>query len=424
MVLRGTLSKSGQLLEQTHNLFLRWFGDGYDLQALDAVLAAAAAERLGGDPCWLLVISGSGAAKTETIVPLAGAGATVVSTVTGEAALLSGTPEKERAAGATGGLLRKFRPGGILVIKDVTSILSMNRDARAAVLAALREVYDGRWDRNIGADGGKTLTWTGRIVVVGACTTAWDSAHSVISVMGDRFVLVRFDSRENRHAAGLQALKNVNREAEMRSELTNAVGRLLDVVDTSTSATSLTDAEMLELLELADVVTLARTAVERDYQGDVLQAHAPEMPTRFAKQLAQLARGGLALGMSRDDALKVAVRCAGDTMPPMRLKVLLDVSDNARSLTKDVVKRVQLPRKTVDRLLQELHLLGLLEVDEEPYGNSTRWRYSLADPERKAALQKLARFGDPLPKRCRVCREPLDPAAGDTIHPTCSEVGA
>ena len=33
----------------------------------------------------------------------------------------------------------------------------MNRDTRAKVLAALREVYDGRWDRNVGTDGGRTL---------------------------------------------------------------------------------------------------------------------------------------------------------------------------------------------------------------------------------------------------------------------------
>jgi len=54
------------------------------------------------------------------------------------------------------------------------------------MLAALREVYDGRWERNVGTDGGQTLTWTGRIAVVGAVTTAWDVAHSV---MDDRFVL-------------------------------------------------------------------------------------------------------------------------------------------------------------------------------------------------------------------------------------------
>ncbi len=84
--------------------------------------SAAAAERLGGDPPWLLVVSGSGAAKTETVVPLAGAGAVIESSINGEAALLSGTSTKERAKDAIGGLLRKLEPRGVLVIKDVTSI--------------------------------------------------------------------------------------------------------------------------------------------------------------------------------------------------------------------------------------------------------------------------------------------------------------
>ncbi|TDD35263.1 ArsR family transcriptional regulator [Actinomadura sp. KC06] len=383
----------GQLLGETRALFRRWLGNDYDTGALDAVLATAAAERLQGDPCWLLVVSGSGAAKTETVMPLQGAGAVIVSTISGEAALLSGTSEKERSKDATGGLLRKVGPRGLLVIKDVTSIISMHRDTRASVMAALREVYDGRWDRDIGADGGKTLTWKGRLVVIGAVTTAWDSAHSVISAMGDRFVLVRVDSAESRgrRAAGLQALRNTGHEVTMREQLSGCVGRLLDAVERDTDV-DLSEMEMLALLDLADIVTLARTAVERDYAGNVVQAHAPEAPTRFTKQLGQIVRGGVALGMGRAEALGVAVRCAGDSMPPLRLRVLVDVAAHSDTPTKDVVKRLQLPRKTVDRVLQELHLLGLLTVDEIEYGQDrVRWIYSLADSISRPAVEKLAR---------------------------------
>src|SRR5262249_55788225 len=147
-----------------------------------------ATETLGGDPAWLLVVGGSGAAKTETIAAL---GAVTVSTISGEAALLSGTPAKSRAKDATGGLLKDIGPSGLLAIKDFTSILSMNRDTRALVLAALREIHDGRWFRNVGTDGGRTLRWEGRLIVVGAVTTAWDAAHQVVATMGDRFLLVR-----------------------------------------------------------------------------------------------------------------------------------------------------------------------------------------------------------------------------------------
>ena len=182
-------------LAEVHDVFRKWFGKEYDLDVIDAVLATAASERLSGDPLWLLVISGPGNAKTETVQSLSGAGAHVTSTIASEGALLSATSRRERNKKATGGLLRKIGDRGLLVIKDVTSILSADRNTRGSVLAAIREIYDGRWERNVGTDGGQTLTWLGRLVIVGAVTTVWDSAHGVVAAMGDRFVLdsIRFE---------------------------------------------------------------------------------------------------------------------------------------------------------------------------------------------------------------------------------------
>src|SRR5262249_19108509 len=163
------------------------------------------------------------------------------------------------------------------------SMLSMTREMRDIVLAALREVYDGRWSRNVGTDGGRTLEWTGRVVVVGAVTTAWDRAHAAIAQMGDRFVLLRMDSTKHRLAAGRQAIGNNGAEEKMRGELAGAVGEVIDGM--AREAIDLTDEETERLLVAADIVTRARTGVEYDHRGDVVDAHAPEMPTRFAKQL-------------------------------------------------------------------------------------------------------------------------------------------
>lgn len=108
-------------LSEAHDVFRRWLGDTYDTDALTAVLAAAAAERLDGDPLWLLLISGSGNAKTETVQSLDGIGAVLTSTIASEGALLSATAKRERAKDATGGLLRKIGAHGVVVIKDVVS---------------------------------------------------------------------------------------------------------------------------------------------------------------------------------------------------------------------------------------------------------------------------------------------------------------
>lgn len=381
-------------LHDAHAVFRKWLGVDYDLDALDAVLAAAAVERLDGDPLWLLVISGSGNAKTETVQALSGAGAIITSTIASPGALLSATARKERAQDATGGLLRRIGPRGLLVIKDVTSILSMSGDIRGEVLGALREVYDGRWSRNVGTDGGRTLEWAGRIAVVGAVTTAWDKAHAVVAAMGDRFVLVRVDSRHGRQAAGRQAIGNTGSEPLMRQELADAASGV--IAGMSTVAVALTETETSRLLAAADLVTLARTGVEYDYRGDVVDAHAPEMPTRFAKQLAQVVRGSVAIGMTRERAMKLAIRCARDSMPPLRLAIIDALAVNPNATTADVRRRLELPRATVDRQLQALHMLGVLDVDEVPAmhrgQSATLWQYSLRDGIDPESLKFSTRF--------------------------------
>lgn len=372
-------------LPEAHDVFRRWLGGTYDTDALTAVLAAAAAERLDGDPLWLLLISGSGNAKTETVQSLDGIGAVLTSTIASEGALLSATAKRERTKDATGGLLRKIGDHGVVVVKDVTSILSMSGDARAQVLSALREVYDGRWSRNVGTDGGRTLEWVGRITVVGAVTTAWDSAHAAVAAMGDRFVLVRMDSTAGRLVAGRRAIANTGAETRMRRELSAAVAGVIAGMDHT--PTALTDAEEDALLAAADLVTLARTAVEYDYRGDVVGAHAPEMPTRFAKQLTQVVRGAVAIGMDRSGALRLAIRCARDSMPPLRLAIIDDLAAHPCSSTAHVRKRLDQPRSTVDRQLQALHMLGVATVDEEEYSpDKVRWLYSLSEHITPTAL--------------------------------------
>ena len=61
-----------QSLAEVHAVFKKWFGTEYDLDAATAAIAAAASERLPGDPLWLLIVAGPGGAKTETVQALAG----------------------------------------------------------------------------------------------------------------------------------------------------------------------------------------------------------------------------------------------------------------------------------------------------------------------------------------------------------------
>jgi hypothetical protein len=61
--LQATEAPSQCSLDKAHAVFRKWLGGEYDLDVLDAVLATAAAERLTGDPLWLLVVGGPGSPR-------------------------------------------------------------------------------------------------------------------------------------------------------------------------------------------------------------------------------------------------------------------------------------------------------------------------------------------------------------------------
>jgi hypothetical protein len=401
-------------LDDVHAIFRRWLGPDYDLDVLDIVLAVAACERLDGDPPWLLVVGGSGDGKTETVCALEGADALIVSTIASEGALLSATAAQSRAKDATGGLLRALGERGILVIKDVTSILSANSYMRAPVLAAFREIYDGRWVRLVGVDGGRALTWTGRIVVVGACTTAWDTAHTAIAAMGDRFLLVRTDSTRDRLEKARQARQNIGQETVMRAALAGSVRALLSTLAAPDVAT-LNEDDWRALEDAADLVARVRTAVEPDYRGDPIDAHAPEVPTRLLKQLGQVMRGALAIGIPAERAWLLAHRVARDCIPPSRLAILCDLAKNPDATASDIRRRLEKPRTTVVRILEALHALHLVTCDEAQVVEGkpwlTRYLYALAPKLNRPALMRME------PPAVEMATEPAEREPGEEPVP-------
>src|SRR5262245_61999606 len=79
-----------------------------DPTPLLAVLGTIAANHLDGDPVWTVLVGPPGGGKTEIIqsnrtIPHVRVAATIT-----EAALLSGTPKREKASDTKGGLLKEI----------------------------------------------------------------------------------------------------------------------------------------------------------------------------------------------------------------------------------------------------------------------------------------------------------------------------
>ena len=374
--------------------FARWIRD-IDPVPTRAILATYVAnQKLEGDPVWLMPVGGSGVGKTERITPLSGMPDVVVaSSISGPAALLSGTARKDRAKQATGGLLRQVPDeGGVLVLKDFTSIIEMHREARAELLAALREIYDGQWSRAIGVDGGQKLIWNGRLGLIAGCTTAIDTAHAVISTMGARFMLVRIEGNDD---LGLSALDHVGRELQMREELKAAVRGLLEHLP---GAAYHVESKKIELDALGKFVARARSPVDRDFQNEIRLVLDPEAPTRLCKMLAQLWRASGLLGLDRDAAWELVLRVGFDSIPKLRLMVLdyLFAHLTTAPSTTKIAEEVDHPTTTTRRTLEDLTAHQILRRTSAGPGKADYWELTTKAKEWLSCLTFPVLSEDPI----------------------------
>ena len=209
--------------------YRKWL-DFPDPGALEMMLGAYAANRLAGDPVWVLLVGPSSGGKGEVINPFETLPYTHRAAQVSEASLLSGTGRDSRSDDATGGLLYQVGEFGILVMKDLTSVFTMNRDERGTALSALRHCYDGSWFRPLGAEGGRVLRWEGKLGIIGGVTEAIDTEHAVMASLGPRFLLYRLP-RGNAVKQAESALDTRQQEREMRAELSTAIKLFFDPLD-------------------------------------------------------------------------------------------------------------------------------------------------------------------------------------------------
>lgn len=367
-------------IDQTVDVFRKWLHMD-DADSLLATLGAVAANNLDGDPVWLLLVGPPGGGKSELLNSLADLPYTRSAGTITEAALLSGTPTKDVATSAKGGLLRDIGDFGIIIAKDFGSLLSMNRDGRAQVLAALREIYDGKWTRLVGTDGGRSLHWEGKVGFIGGVTPTIDRHHAVMGAMGERFMLYRLpDVDANLQAR--RALSHAGKEKRMRTEISEAVNNLLTTQRTHVQ--DLDNNETDHLIALTTLVVRARSSVERDnYTREIELVPGSEAPTRLAVALSLL-RGGLeAIGLPKADAWRVLTKVGLDSIPALRADILRTLHDAGSQLSTNVVAgEVRHPATTTRRACEDLVAHGLVECHRQGDGQAHMWELTTFAAER------------------------------------------
>jgi hypothetical protein len=157
-----------------------------DTAVVDAPLAAVVAHRMGGEGLWPLLVSPPSGGKTEVIQSLSDVPEVYQLSKLTAQTFVSGVKGDKSAS-----LLQLLGDTGksFVTLKDLTTVLTMHREARSEILSQLRELYDGSYVATWGT--GKEVRWEGRLGFLAGVTPVIDTMHAVTAVLGERFTYLR-----------------------------------------------------------------------------------------------------------------------------------------------------------------------------------------------------------------------------------------
>lgn len=348
-----------------------------DRGAILVALAGVVANYAPGDVVWPLLVGPPGCGKSEIVTALTSApDVRALSSLTPQT-LLSGFESRN---GKPASLLLEIGEFGILAFKDLTTVLTMHREARGQIIGQLREVADGKTEKSFG--NGLRIEWAGKLGLIAGVTPIIDEQHNFLAVMGERFLLWRLPE-VSRADVTRRALASRGREPALRDRIRATVGDFLERFR-GCGPLALPDRFTEPLVGLSDIVTRARSGVARDgYSRELLYMPEPEAPTRFAKQLAQLAAAALAIGVDETEAWRLMRKAGWDSVPAVRCAVLECIGRHDEPMPYAAIQEeIGLPEQTVRRVAEDLAALKLVVRTKE----SGKWHVSEGTATREYRL--------------------------------------
>lgn len=348
-----------------------------DDSILYIAFGAMIAGRISGNPLWLFIVGPSGCGKSEVLMSLSGAACVeAVSTLTPRS-LVSGW-------NATGGggdcsLLPKLH-NKMLIIKDFTTILSMNRIDQEEIISILRDAYDGEFVKQFG--NGILRKYKSKFGMVAATTAEIEMFSEQHSVMGERFIRWRMhipDSLEKRLPYLEKAAENTGKERIIRIELKKAANQILEA-DYSKHIPSVPADLQKKLHSLALVTAKLRTMVPRDsFTKYIINTTETELATRLNKQFLKLMQGIGAMRLVKEcsdfeyNLIKQVATSSIQYRVFQILKVICKTKTHGYQM-KTIDKRSQLSTPVIELMIE--NMVSLKVIQELKNGSRIKEKYT------------------------------------------------
>jgi len=349
-------------IQEVEKIFNKWFKIKPGDMSLDILIGSCFANRLPGEPVWIYFVGAPGSRKTAMLLTLNKSKLIeTVSTLT-PAALISGM----RTFGSEDPSLIPKLNGRILVIKDVTTMLSSNSNIRDEIFGMLRDAYDGYIEKIFG--NGLKKSYASSFGVIGAVTPAIDGYQSHQSILGERFLKYRMERESIQSEFDIikKAVDNAGMENQMNSELQDVIFRLLAKPIPEKEIPFENDDIQRRLIYMGMFVAKLRGSINMNiYTREQQSLPIQEVGTRISKALTKLAK---AVSILRDHKsigeyeLERCKRVAVDTCPD-RVEMIIRFMYKKREaiLTQDIINHSLLSGSTVSALLASLVSLRLIK---------------------------------------------------------------
>jgi len=357
-----------------------------DKGVIKLLCAHYVANKLGQRPVWLMFVAPSGGGKTELLNGLLDMPDVVPISILTPNTFLSGMPGPNDAS-----LLPQLS-GKIMMFKDWTTMLSMQKDARAELMSQFREIYDGGLTKIFG--NGKRRKWEGKVSVIAGSTQAVDLQQQQYTHLGERFLTYRIDMPDRKKVA-MRSLDNTESANEMVSDMQKAYFQFFNDMDWTTLKLPDLPYEVKgKLVDLANFCTKARSGVIRDtgMKKEVIFVPTAEMPTRIVQQLHLLAASCAIVNKGKgllDVDMDIIYKLALDCIPQTNRMVIMEMAKANQQTTKEIATALGYPTGPIRTYLENMTLLGVAtRIDgreSDGGGNADKWTL---DPEFTAIIRK------------------------------------
>ena len=265
--------------------------------------------------------------------------------------------------------------GKILMVKDMSSLLSQNKEVVGEIMGLLRDAYDGSCTRTYGT--GVERTYKSKFGFIGAATADIDTQWSLNVRLGERFLRLRVSSTLDQVYGKIDlSLKYLQQEDHTDAIIEEvSLGYLKYLMREEGVLPQLS--MPTEIGRLAQLGAILRTTVARHaYSRQVLVIPEWEEATRYAKQLAKVAislayiRGKPTNDEEEMEDLKTLVRSGVDAKTEALCKALYL---NPGASTRLLAQVMGMPSGMVRLWLEDLNIARIIMCERDAF--EVRWQF-------------------------------------------------